>query len=299
MGMKPLHSLFILLFVFALTATPAAAQERPQVEVQITPTPVPDMSNAFQTRQMFQQLLRQYPPFLLEVFQLDPSLLTNQGFLSSYPNLTSFLAQHPEIVRNPSFFVGNLYQNRRAETPEERSQEMMRGVMAGIGLFSAALIFVSVFCWVVKTVIDHRRWMRVSKVQSEVHTKLLDRFSSNQDLLAYMQTSAGRNFLEFAPISIDPASRTLTAPMNRILISIQAGVILALVGIGMHFVSRTLALQEIAQPLFVVGALALALGTGFVLSAVVAYALSRRLGLINQLPLTSRSDSAGVSPPHA
>jgi hypothetical protein len=76
--------------------------------------------------------------------------------------------------------------------------------MAGIAVFSAGLIIVTVFCWVVKTVIDHRRWLRISKVQSEVHSKLMDRFASNQDLLAYMQTSAGRNFLEFPPISIDP-----------------------------------------------------------------------------------------------
>jgi hypothetical protein len=119
MVMKPLHSLFMLLIVIALIATPAGAQEPPRVEVQPSaPVPVPDMSNAFQTRQMFQQLLRQYPPFLSEVFRLDPSLLTNQGFLSSYPNLSSFLAQHPEITRNPSFFVGDLYQSSRVETPE-------------------------------------------------------------------------------------------------------------------------------------------------------------------------------------
>jgi hypothetical protein len=299
MVMKRLHSLFILLIVYPLAVAPVAAQERPRVEAPpSTSVPVPDMNNAFQTRQMFQQLLRQYPPFLSEVFQLDPSLLANERFLSSYPNLSSFLAQHPEIVRNPSFFVGNLErqgQTRRIETPESRSRDLMQG----IAMFIAGSIFLTVFSWVVKTVIDHRRWLRISKVQTEVHSKLMDRFSSNQDLLAYMQTSAGKNFLEFAPISIDPSSRMLTAPMNRILLCVQAGVILAFVGIGMHFVSRTVGVQEIAQPLFVLGALALALGVGFVVSAVVAYALSRRLGLVNQVPLPSRSDNAGVSPPHA
>jgi hypothetical protein len=299
MIMKPLHSLFILLIACVMLAVTPAGAQGPQTPEAKTPTPVPDMGNAFQTRQNFQQLLRQYPPFLSEVFQLDPSLLTNEAFLSSYPNLSSFLAQHPEIRRNPSFFVGNLYQNRRAETPEARSLDLMQNFMAGIAALAVAITFVTVLCWIFKTVIDHRRWLRVSKVQTEVHSKLMDRFASNQDLLSYMQTAAGRNFLESAPISIDPASPRLAAPMNRILLCVQAGVILAFLGIGLHFVSRTLAVQEIAQPLFVLGVLALALGAGFVFSALVSYALSQRLGLLNQVPLTSRSDNAGVSPPNA
>jgi hypothetical protein len=256
------------------------------------------MTNAYQTRQMFQQLLRQYPPSLSEIVGLDPSLLTNQGFLASYPTLVAYLTQHPEIVRNPSFFVGDLYTGSRLQTPEARSQQMMGAVLAGLAGFTAALLGLSVFCWTVKTAVDHRRWLRVSKIQSEVHSKLLDRFASNQDLLAYIQTSAGRHFLESAPISIEPASPKLGAPMNRILISIQAGIILAFVGLGLHMVSRTL-IQEIAQPLYVMGALALALGIGFVLSALVAYMLSRRLGLLNHIPLTPTSDNAGVSPPNA
>jgi len=148
-------------------------------------------------------------------------------------------------------------------------------------------------------VIDHRRWLRVSKIQSEVHSKLLDRFTSNQDLLAYVQTPAGKRFLESAPISIDPASRSLTAPLGRIFFSVQAGVVLALAGIGLSWISRQLTDQDVTQPLFVVGVLALAVGLGFVLSAVIAYALSRRLGLFDQTPLRTTSDNAGVSPPNA
>jgi hypothetical protein len=132
-----------------------------------------------------------------------------------------------------------------------------------------------------------------------VHSKLLDRFTSNQDLLAYIQTPAGQHFLESAPISVDSGAKNLSAPIGRILFSIQAGIILALAGTGLHMVTQTLGSEEIAQPLYVVGALAIAVGIGFVLSALVAYALSRRLGLINNNPLPSVSDNAGVSPPHA
>jgi hypothetical protein len=154
-------------------------------------------------------------------------------------------------------------------------------------------------CWIIKTVIDHRRWLRVSKIQSEVHSKLLDRFTSNQELLAYVETPAGRRFLESTPISIDPGSRSLNAPIGRILFSVQAGIVLVLAGVGLYIVSEFLPVQDIAQPLFVVGILALTVGIGFVLSAVVAYIMSRRLGLLDPTPLASTSNSAGVSPPHA
>ena len=288
----------------SLAAAPAVAQQAtpstPAPQMTLQPrVPTPDMSNAYQTRQMFHQLLRQYPAFLAEVFQLDPSLLTNQGFLSAYPNLAEFLAQHPEIIRNPGFFVGEGNRNSRLDTPEGRSQETMDDLLAGMAAFAAVLIALGVLCWLVKTGIDHRRWARVSKVQSEVHTKLLDRFTSNQDLLTYIQTSAGKHFLESAPIAIDPVSPAPGAPMNRILFSVQAGIILASAGVGLNLVGRTFSVQEMAQPLYVLGALALALGVGFVLSASVAYVMSRRLGLLNKPPLTSASDNAGASPPNA
>ena len=79
----------------------------------------------------------------------------------------------------------------------------------------------------------------------------------------------------------------------------QAGIVLALAGLGLHLVSQWLLVPDIAQPLFVVGVLALAVGIGFILSAGAAYVMSKRLGLFDQTPLSSTSDNAGVSPPHA
>lgn len=271
--------------------------ERPQIQV----VPVQEMRNAQETRQLLQQLFRQYPPSLSQVLRLDPSLLSNPEYLAPYPNLAAFLTQHPEVAHNPSFFVGegSYHDESNYDTPEARSHRMFEEVMAGIAIFTVILTIMSVLCWIIKTVIDHRRWLRVSKIQSEVHSKLLDRFTSNQELLAYVETPAGRRFLESTPISIDPGSRSLSAPVGRILFSVQAGIVLALAGVGLHVVSQWLPVQDIAQPLFVVGVLALALGVGFVLSAGVAYLMSRKLGLLDQPPLGSTSNSPGVSPPHA
>jgi len=269
------------------------------------------MSNAFETRQRLEAILREYPPFLSAVLKLDPSLLTNETFLAPYPNIAEFLMQHPEITQNPSFFVGSLQVGRfnswdggfREETPAERSRRFFEMLMGGLAAFTGGIILLSVLTWAVKTFIDHRRWLRISKVQSEVHSKLLDRFTSNQDLLAYVQSPAGRHFLESAPIALDPGARAVGAPLSRILFSVQAGTVLAVGGLGLHLVSQSLTVDyaDVAQSLSIVGIFALALGIGFVLSAVVSYALSRRLGLLDQptVPAATPGNNAGVSPPNA
>ena len=72
----------------------------------------------------------------------------------------------------------------------------------------------------------------------------------------------------------------LNAPVTRILWSVQAGVVLAFVGVGL-FVAKNHVFEEIATPLYVIGIVILALGAGFVVSAFAAYALSHRLGLLD------------------
>ena len=63
--------------------------------------------DAEETRQQLDQLLRQYPPSLAEVLRLDPSMLSNEAYLATYPGLAAFLAQHPEVAHNPAYFVGS------------------------------------------------------------------------------------------------------------------------------------------------------------------------------------------------
>jgi hypothetical protein len=143
------------------------------------------------------------------------------------------------------------------------------------------LVVTSVLVWLIRLVVTHRRWNRLSKAQFEVHSKLLDRFTSNDELLAYIQTPAGRRFLESAPIPLQDESPSLAAPLSRILWSVQAGVVLAIAGAGVLGVS-TQFIDEPGQFFMVLGIVTVALGVGFVLSAYAAYVLSRRLGLFDR-----------------
>jgi hypothetical protein len=267
----------ILLIVLALASAGLRAQERP---VPPPPQQVPvfqESADARATRVQLQQLLRQHPPAVGEVLQRDPSLLTRADYLSPYPVLWAFLQKHPEIARNPSFFLGSFeYWEPR---PQDRSLEMFNTILAGTGVAAGVSALLGIFVWVIRSIIDHRRWLRLSRVQAEVHTKLLDRLTTNEDLLSYIQSPAGRRFLESAPITMESEPRTSPAPVTRILWSLQAGLVLAALGSGFWFVQQNVT-PEAAEGFFIIGVLALSLGVGFTASAVLAYVVSMRMGLL-------------------
>jgi hypothetical protein len=281
--------LFFLVAPTLWAQAPASRVElppaRPAPQTVQAPAPAqavdPDLpvADADRVRDQFQQVLDRVPPSVREVLRLDPGLLSSADYLAPYPEVSSFVARHPEITRSPSFFVGSPQDHEWTRDPARVAVGMWQDVMQGLFILTLFLVIISVLAWLIRTLIDYRRWLRLSRVQTETHTKLLDRLTSNDDLLAYMQTTAGRRFLELAPISLDSASRPLGAPLNRILWSVQAGVVLALGGVGMFFISRR-SIPEVAGPVMSIGILAIAIGAGFVISALVAWFLSRRLGLL-------------------
>jgi hypothetical protein len=254
---------------------PAAA---PQTQLLVT-----NEQDARETRNDFENLLKRLPPTVGRVMRLDPSLMRNATYLAPYPTLATFLQTHPAVVQNPGYYLEHIeYEFWNPRQPEDARAQAVRTWREMMQALSIMVVFSAVtlaLLWIVKTVVEHRRWYRTSKVQTEVHTKLLDRFSSNEDLMAYMQTPSGRRFLESAPLPIEGPTRTVGAPLSRILWSLQAGVVLATAAIGVLFVSGRV-LEEIAQPLFALGVLVLAIGVGFVVSAAASFLLSRRLGLL-------------------
>jgi len=61
----------------------------------------------------------------------------------------------------------------------------------------------------------------------------------------------------------------------------QAGVVLSVLGIG-FWVVQTRTIPEISDGFWVIGVLIAALGIGFLASAVLAYVISSRLGLVQR-----------------
>lgn len=243
-------------------------------------TPLVDERSARDIRMRVNEILRDYPPSLAQVLRLDPSLMTREDYLAPYPALAAFITQHPEITRDPAFYLGRPSgDNSDLEDARSRAVRTFGDVMGFAFVLCGFIAFFTLVGWLARLIVDHRRWLRAMKTQTEAHSKLLDRLTSNEDLLAYIQTPPARHFLESAPISFDSRPRALGAPVGRILWSVQAGVVLAVVGVGLWFVKNNV-IAEITGPLRLVAVLAISLGVGFSLSAAVAYVLSQRLGLL-------------------
>jgi hypothetical protein len=282
----------LIAFLFAAAVAVSAAAQVPATATSTpaaTSTIVTD-ADSHETREAFDSVLRRYPTEVSRVLKLDPSLMSNQSYLANYPALASFLAQHPEIAHSPAFFLSGISvpDDGTRETAPER---VWRNTMEGMAIFSVFALVTCVLIWIIRTIIDHRRWSRVSKVQADVHNKLMDRFTTNEELLAYIQTPAGKRFLESAPLSLDAGPRAVSAPIGRVLWSVQVGLVMAAAGFGLQGVSRNVE-KTVSQPLFAMGILALSIGIGFVVSAVVAYILSRKLGLLEPASLSNATSSA-------
>ncbi|MFL6244389.1 MAG: hypothetical protein ACJ74H_00065 [Thermoanaerobaculia bacterium] len=272
--MKLTRMIFILMFV----AVPAFAQEDTTTTTTTTaPEERTGYANSEETRQAFLEVLGKYPPQVSKVLKLDPTLFSNAAYLANYPALAEFVARHPEVTHTPAFFLESVWANDLP--PVSASQRMWEQTLEGIFIFTTIFLVAGTLMWIMRTLIEHRRWSRLSRTQIEVHGKLMDRLSSNEDLFAYMQTAAGKRFLESAPIPLDSSPRAVGAPIGRILWSVQVGLIMAMAGVGLQFVARTVD-KDASQPLLAMGVLAMAVGFGFLLSALVSFLLSKRLGLL-------------------
>jgi hypothetical protein len=257
---------------------PSAGSVQPPAAPSVAPSVPPVLAElaAHEVREDLQRVLRGLPPAIGQVLRHDPSLLTRADYLAPYPALAAFLAQHPEVPLNASYFLGS--PGEWDDDAESRGLRMAENVMDGLGVFVVISTFLGFFAWVLRTVIDHRRWLRQSKVQVEVHAKVLDRLSSHDDLLAYVQSPAGRRFLEAAPIEVDGQPRPSNSALTRVLFSVQAGLVLLALGVG--FWVAQVRLGDAGKGFSLLSTLGMALGVGFVLSALASYAISTRHGLI-------------------
>ena len=273
-----------LIWALAGPAHAQAARAAVQSQAQAREQTLVTDQNAEHVREQFTEILQKYSPALGQILRLDPSLMEREDYMSAYPAVVTYLQQHPEIKRNPSYYLQR-YSNEYSYYNSDPRARAWENMFEMLGVFVIFVMVILALAWLVRTAIDYRRWGRINKVQTEVHTKLLDRFSGNDELLAYVKSPAGAKFLESAPITLDGAPRTMGSAMNRIMWSMQAGIVLAACGIGMNYVSYRVDPYN-QDPVFTISVILLSLGIGFFASAALSFFLSRRLGLIAE-PQTS------------
>ena len=137
----------------------------------------------------------------------------------------------------------------------------------------------AVIGWWFKIFLTNRRMQKMAQIQADMQKHLLDKFDSAEELKFYLESDAGAKLMESVPLE-------RRSPYGKILGSIQSGLILSLSGLAILLIRAAapgMGPDESLSFLFL-GALALALGIGFLLSAAAAYRLSKSWGLVNGQP---------------
>ena len=253
------------------------------------PFALSDTRDANETRERLRDVMSQYPPTVREVLRIDTSLLSRPDYLATYPMLAAFLEQHPEVAHNPAFFIGeSRYQEANRNDPRAEAYRALNQMGEHFLIAFIVITITTGLVYLIRTLAEQIRWQRAWRAQSTLNTKLIDRFSSSEELLAYLQSPAGRGLTELPALPQASVYRGMTAPLGRIFWSMQAGTVLVAGGIGLLFISNKIAVSEpeVQTTFFALGTFVLMIGGGFVVSSGISYFLSQRLGLIQ--PVTPR-----------
>jgi len=249
----------------------AYAQKSPAVVSAASPSDQ-DISSIDAQRGALDRFLDSHPEIANDVVG-NPEMMSNADYLHRHPELQGFFDSHPQVKADPRAFI----------TPREWRNEPRRSelndLLSDLVPFSAFVCVLLAVLWVLRTLLENRRWNQSFKMHEELQTKLIEKFASGQDFNAYMQSDGGRRLLEWTPRGTDTTSRGLPNPIGRIFWSLQAGLVLLLMGLGLLLLRGQMAAKDV-PPLLVFGTLGVTLGAGFVLSALVSFGLSKHLGLI-------------------
>ena len=139
-------------------------------------------------------------------------------------------------------------------------------VIGVLGSFTIVALLIGFSTWILS-----RRRRERSRAQFDLQRRMLEKFGSASEFVAFLESESGRKFLEAV------SSDTLTQAA-RIFGSIQKGAIFTLMGIvGFCVVAYE---PEDLMPLAVPSGIALATGLGYLISAFASYRLSKQWGLL-------------------
>jgi len=265
----------------------------PTVPAQSSPGFLHEQTDARETQERLREVLNQYPPSVREVLRIDPTLLYRPDYLATYPMLASFLEQHPEIAHNPGYFLGE-WRAQENRTPASEGFRTMAEISENLLVLLIIVTITTGIIWLVRTAIEHRRWQRTMRAQTELNTKLIDRFSTSEELLAYLQSPPGKTLIEPAALPhASPRPMPMNAPLSRIFWSLQSGIVVGALGTGLMIVAGNVSNVEMHESLWGFGIVLLLIGVGFAISAAVSFFLSQRLGLVQPASARFSSEAPG------
>ena len=128
------------------------------------------------------------------------------------------------------------------------------------------------------------------RARADLQTKLLDRLGSGREVVEFCQTEGGKRFIEGLSMGTVDSLASKGSPPERILGSIQKGIILTLLGLGFLSLAWKYQRDDPGDVFMVIGVVGLSLGIGFLLSASVSYRLSRSMGLLEKSDATGSKE---------
>lgn len=149
-----------------------------------------------------------------------------------------------------------------------------------VGIVSSSVMVVLVVYFVT------RGRARKTEVQAEVQSRLIDRFGSAPELIEFLQSPAGKEFVS----GVQSAPALLTR--ERILTGFSRAIILTMLGIA--FTGLALVYGDYDNPLPFFAAIFLALGVGYLLATFVSWRLSKQLPGGDAFPAPSQSTDQTV-----
>ena len=153
---------------------------------------------------------------------------------------------------------------------------IIKEIISGVTALVFGVVIITCISWVVVTVVAALRQQANTRTRAEIYNRLIDKFGTAPEFVAFMESDAGLNFIE--ENTVQP-----TAPLGKILASTQIGVVLTLLGAGLLVTGNVFG-ESLGGDLYIVltvgGIVGLMIGIGLLISAGISYRLCRAWGMV-------------------
>ena len=142
-----------------------------------------------------------------------------------------------------------------------------------------SLAFFGMIVWIVWLSTNSKN--RRAQAQTEVQTKLIERFGTSKEFIEFLQSPAGQRFVSGVEVS------TAIYARDRIIRGFGTGIVISLLGLGF----LAIWLFDHNGGFIYPGFILLGLGLGFFASALVSLKLSQRYGLVEPGQTTTLTET--------
>lgn len=153
---------------------------------------------------------------------------------------------------------------------------IIREIINGVTALVFGVVIIICISWVAVTVVTALRQRANTRIRAEIYNRLIDKFGTAPEFIAFLESEAGLNFIEENTVQS-------AVPLGKILVSIQIGVVLTLLGTGLLITGNVFG-ESLGSDLYIVltvgGIIGLMVGVGLLISAGISYRLCKAWGML-------------------